>query len=374
MRILHATECAAMGTLQVILALTRELHSEGAEHTIIYCERAGETPQNLRSLFPRGVSFTKVASATSSPLRFMHEFPRALRRCVRDWQPDIVHLHSSKAGFVGRLALAAPRPRCQVLYSPHGLAFLDPDRPLRNSVFRMLERAAACTSATLVGCSQSETDLLNSLSCGRAISLENPVGDEFFSITNRQQAHRVIVTVGRLARQKSPERFAALARTLREQLPDVRCVWVGDGEFHYKAELEEAGCEVTGWVDRSTVIEYLSAATVYVQTSRWEGLPLAVIQAMAAGVPCVVNDCAGNRDAIDHGSTGFITQTAEEMVSGVRRLLEEPATREQMGAEARREALRRFGSKAFRKRVFQVYGMDKLPYLPSSVLQDGAAS
>jgi glycosyltransferase involved in cell wall biosynthesis len=99
---------------------------------------------------------------------------------------------------------------------------------------------------------------------------------------------------------------------------------------------------------------------MYIQTSKWEGMSIAVIQAMAAGIACVVNDCVGNRDAITHELTGLISTSDTAMAGYVLRLLDDPACRERMGLEARAVALRRFGRRAFGRRVMEVYGIADL--------------
>ncbi len=373
LRVLHATECAAAGTLNVMIALTRELAQAGTEQMVVYSERL-ETPPDVEKLFPAGVTLIKLPAARGTHMRFVTHLWRTLRYALDQWHPDIIHLHSSKAGFAGRLALSTMRESVQIIYSPHGLPFLDPERPLRNSLFKALEMLAARTRATSLGCGRSEAELLSALSGDSVSALENPVEDRFFAIERQRQPSPVVVSVGRLSRQKAPERFAFLTRSLREQLPGARCIWVGDGDAHYRTELLDAGCEVTGWIDSNEVVDYLSRASIYVQTSLWEGLPISVIQALAAGLPCVVHDCAGNRDAVSHGVTGFVAQSHADMKTYVVRLLADPVLREQMGAAARAEALRRFGAHAFRERVKQIYGITSAATLSHLPLGAGVAT
>jgi glycosyltransferase involved in cell wall biosynthesis len=356
MNVIHATECAASGTLNVLAALSHELAAAGARQLIVYSERP-ETPANLAALFPARVEFVRVPPARGLHAKFAADFWRALSGAVRAFKPDVLHLHSSKAGFLGRVARLAMRWPCRTFYSPHGLAFLDPDRRLRNAIVRSIEHLAARTGAEPVGCSAGEAELLTRLSGRRALLLENPVDERFLEIVAMPSQVRTVVTLGRLSRQKAPENFAAVARLVRQRRPDLRFEWIGDGDAHFKRELMAAGCEVTGWCTREQVAVHLAHAHVYLQTSRWEGLPISVIQALAAGVPCVVNDCIGNRDAVTHGLSGFVAGSIEEMARHVGALADDASLRARLGAAARTEARRRFGHAAFRAQVRQLYDL-----------------
>jgi glycosyltransferase involved in cell wall biosynthesis len=366
LRVVHATECAASGTLEMIVSLAHELAASGARQYFVYSPRP-ETPADLASRFPAGVEFVAVPAARGLHLAFARDFYDALVRVVRASSPDVLHLHSSKAGFIGRLARAAHRWPCRVLYSPHGLSFLDPDAPARNAVFRALEWLAARGGAVPVACGRGEAALLTRLSRRAPLLLENCIEDFFLGIGRQENPVPTIVTVGRLSRQKAPDSFATVARRVRAQRPGARFVWVGDGEPHYREMLEEAGVEVTGWCNREAVAGHLARAHVYLQTSRWEGLPIAVIQALAAGVPCVVNDCVGNRDAVSHGIDGFVESDAPALAASVVRLLADPPLRARLAAAARSEAARRFSRAAFRVQVRRLYGITESLADPASL-------
>ncbi len=268
-----------------------------------------------------------------------------------------MHLHSSRAGFVGRLALLGTRLRVPVFYSPHGLASLNRRYLLPSLLHAGLERLAARTHCTLVGCGRSEAALLTRIGRRPARLLENAVDDEFFSITRHEGKPPLVVSIGRICRQKAPERFAELAARFQIAEVPARFVWVGAGDAEGEACLRASGVEVTGWVAPEQVRQWLEQASVYVQTSRWEGMPLSVLQALAAGVPCVVNDAVGNRDAVRQGITGFVARNADEMVMTVQRLLQDETLRRRFSLAARRDAQERFSSASFRQRLLRLYGL-----------------
>lgn len=355
-RVLHATECLAAGTLQVMRAMAAALAQRGVEQTVVYSRRE-ESPADVPALFPAGVRLIEVPRASGHHAAFVGGLARALRQQCRDWRPQHVHLHSSKAGFVGRLALRGLQPAPRVYYSPHGLSFLDPRRPVANRVYRWLERWADSAAVQAVACGHGEGRLLEALTGRRAVVIENPVDESFFEVPAWQRGRCTVVTVGRLSRQKAPEVFAAAATELRRHLPHARLVWVGDGDAGQRHMLEACGCEVTGWLPREAVAQWLARADVYLQTSRWEGLPLAVLQAMAAGLPCVVTDVIGNHDAVRHGHSGLVAAGPAGLADALRLLLSDAPLRERMGAQARAEARRRFSEAAFGMRLSQLYGL-----------------
>ena len=131
--------------------------------------------------------------------------------------------------------------------------------------------------------------------------------------------------------------FAQLALRFEiDELP-TRFVWIGDGDPTQEARLRAAGVEVTGHIANNEVAEVLGRATVYLQTSVWEGMPVSLMSAMAAGLPCVVADVASHRDVVIHGKSGFIVRDIDDFDRHVRWLIDEP---ERAPAARRRGAAR----------------------------------
>jgi glycosyltransferase involved in cell wall biosynthesis len=351
--IVHVTECFASGTYDVIKNLAVALNRLGASQIILFSRRP-ETPNDFRENFPTGVEFIEVAPAKNTHLKFLRELKAAIDvLLIRG--VDIIHLHSSKAGFAGRVILATWAKHGDLYYSPHGLSFLDRERPFKNFLFKSLERFAGLVKCVPVGCGVSEAKILSLLTKQKSTMLENPVDPVFFTVPMPAQQLRTVLSVGRVSRQKAPERFGALANGVRKNKPDANFVWVGNGDEVLTQELSEADVEVTGWMTRSDVIVRYQQASIYVQTSRWEGLPISVLQAMAVGLPCVVMDAVGNRDTVTHGFSGFVAQNESEMIKYVEMLLDDEPLRLLFGERARVEAQNRFSDTAFLASVQSLY-------------------
>lgn len=154
----------------------------------------------------------------------------------------------------------------------------------------------------------------------------------------------VVVSVGRLAYQKAPEQLVEAAAALREaNVPPFAFVLVGEGEERPKVEaairahhLEDI-VHLVGAQPEASVNAWLMAADVFALASRFECFPLSILEACAAGLPCVVTDVGGNRESVQEGQNGFVVppERPDLMARVLRPLLEEPARRAEMGARAR---------------------------------------
>jgi glycosyltransferase involved in cell wall biosynthesis len=358
-KIIHVTESMAADTLAFLAQATRELAASGVCQVVLYSPRS-DTPQDLSAMFDARVELMALPSPSQGIVRYARTLRDELLRLLIEPDVAAVHLHASRAGFVGRIALLGTRLRVPVFYSPHGLACLNRKYWLPSLVYTGLERLAARTRCTLVGCGRSEAALLTRIGRRPARVLENAVDDDFFEIVRHETKPPLVLSIGRVCRQKAPERFAALAARFQIAEVPARFVWVGAGDAAGEACLRASGVEVTGWVEPDQVRRWLEQASVYVQTSRWEGMPLSVLQALAAGVPCVVHDAVGNRDAVRQGITGFVARNTDEAVMTVQRLLHDETLRRRFSLAARRDAHERFSSASFRTRLLRLYGLTQL--------------
>jgi glycosyltransferase involved in cell wall biosynthesis len=265
---------------------------------------------------------------------------RALRRLFRAFRPDIVHTHSSKAGFLGRLA-ARRELVPAVVHTVHGWSFHD-FMPRRNrAVFVGLERVAAKWTDRIV--TVSELDRSKGLAAGigslelysvihELNDLEPFLGADDAPATSRAGLGLptdapVIGTVGRLSDQKDPLTFVRAAAAVVTEIPEARFVMVGHGPLRSQVErlVGDLGLGdrflLTGV--RADVPAILRSFDVFLLTSLWEGMPLVIPQAMACRVPVVVSTADGNRELIRDGDNGLLVplNSPEQFARGVVRLL-----------------------------------------------------
>jgi glycosyltransferase involved in cell wall biosynthesis len=121
----------------------------------------------------------------------------------------------------------------------------------------------------------------------------------------------------------------------------MRFVWLGGGMPPPGAPLPD-NLEIAGWLSRKAVLARLSRAQVFCQTSLWEGLPIALLEAMALGLPVLAWPAVGNRELIVEGETGYTCRTAEEFAAHLHALADDPKRRAALGAAGRARIVRQY--------------------------------
>ena len=243
--ILHVTEAFGGGVFASVTQTCNGLAELGFNVHLAYSERP-ETPQQIREhLDPRVTLHRLQMTRSMNPIRDLRSLVDVVR-LLRRLRPDVVHLHSSKAGFLGRLAAFPLGIRERVFYSPRGLAFLRQDTsPLMRRWFRVFERVGATFGGTLVACSASELEQVQArIRPRRATMVENAV--DTAAVRPRQaraDATCRIGTLGRIGPQKDPAAFASLAEELAG--PGVSFTWIGGGDAEASGTLKRAGVTVT---------------------------------------------------------------------------------------------------------------------------------
>lgn len=341
MKIVHITETMTSGVLKYIQEVVHAVDWKKAEHTIVFSVR-DQTPEDVKSLFPERVRLIRVDLGLSGrPLSIV----RTLRGILRSEQPDIVHLHSTIAGVWGRLGIAAGFPQVQVLYTPHGYSFLMSHKPLLlRLAYWICEFVLSQVCGRIVACSRSEYLHARRLSPFRgSVLVENAIRPCPVPFAGASSPP-LVIGAGRMAEQKNPRLFVEIAAHVRQADANVQFVWVGDGSL--RKECEElnrrsgAGVRFTGWLSNGETVSWLSRAAVFLQTSRWEGLPYSVLESLAAGVPVVASDIRSHRDLFPDTYRGYLARNIEEYADYIRKLLNDPRLARQM-IESNWEAVER---------------------------------
>ena len=277
----------------------------------------------------------------------------ALRRVIRELRPSIVHTHSSKAGIVGRLAARLERVPV-VIHSVHGFGFtpLQP-APVR-ALYVAVERIAARWTDHFIAVSRANAEQgvglgifaperVSVIRSGIALRrFRDPAGDGGWRARLGLAPGACLVTqVGNFKAQKAPLDFVRIAAEVVRTLPATRFLMVGDGPLRVEAEAlaarlgVDAAVTFAGWVDDVPAV--LAATDVAVLTSRHEGLPRAVVEALAAGVPVVATAVDGTVEVVRDGENGFLASAGDvaALAGRVAELIADPELRSRLGSSPR---------------------------------------
>ncbi|HTL40302.1 MAG TPA: glycosyltransferase [Pseudolysinimonas sp.] len=245
---------------------------------------------------------------------------RAIRRGAETIGADVVHAHSSYAGFFVRTALRR-RPDRRLVYSPHCFAFERRDlSPLTRLAIRATEFLLARNTDTLAACSPGEARTASALRLKRVVYVPNVARVPALAMLEHRDPNRV-VGVGRIGAQKDPDFFrAAVLHLRRNGRPELDARWIGDGDDRVaRLRLERAGIPPTGWLSSFDAHCALGQAGVYLHTARWEGFPVSILEAVELGIPVIAREVPTLSGAI--ATPGITTpeqmaQAADELLRG----------------------------------------------------------
>jgi glycosyltransferase involved in cell wall biosynthesis len=272
----------------------------------------------------------------------------ALRQAIRSFQPDIVHTHSSKAGILGR-AVAHKERIPTVVHSIHGWGFTPLQSSIKRRIFLAAERRVAPWTDHFIAVSQANIDQGRAHGLlGENVSLIRSGIDlsAFGKLSNPANVRRqlaipdgslVVTQIGNLKPQKAPLDFVRMAAIVASTNPGVHFVIAGDGPLRRRVEdlVTELGIgdrvHLLGWW--ADIPALLSLTDIAVLTSRHEGLPRAVVEALAAGVPVVATAVDGTPEVVQDGVNGCVVPPgeSEQIAEKVRILLEDEDLRREMG-------------------------------------------
>ena len=339
MKIIHIVEASATGTLAMSALLASAQARQGDSVEVIYSRRE-ETPDNLEDHFDSRVKLVQIQMCSvAEKIKSIG----LIRKKLRSSDPDAVFMHSSFAGFLGRLAGLAILPNARFLYIPHCISFMREDvGRLKKMFFIGFEWFGAIKNSTYVACSRSEQIKISAcIPFRKCILVENAVKD-LPVLNDQSDGVQSVVTVGQIRLQKGPLEFASIARKVKSIMPDLTFRWVGDGEDEAKQALVDAGVEVTGWVTKDEVVDHLASSTIYLSSARWEGMPVSLIEANYARLPVVASRCPGNVDVVAHGETGWLFDSEVEAADLVLAALADPLGTSEIMEHAYKEAKRKF--------------------------------
>ncbi|EHK9061938.1 glycosyltransferase family 4 protein [Vibrio parahaemolyticus] len=262
---------------------------------------------------------------------------------------DIVHTHSSKTGLLGRLA-ARMAGVPLVIHTVHGFPFSSAKSKIIYMFYVFMEFLGGRLSHKVICLHENDKKICIDklkLSEDKLVVLPNGVNKNIFHPSDSSSLNLIrselklskdkiiIGMIGRLWEQKNPKAMVDAALSILSSRNDVVFVFVGEGEL--RASLEAMSdsysdnIKFLGW--RSDTADLLRSFDIFSLPSLWEGMPLAIIEAMATGLPCIVSNIPGNNHLIENGKNGFLFELTnnEDFVNSLLNLIDDEVLRKSMG-------------------------------------------
>lgn len=276
---------------------------------------------------------------------------RAIMTHLRQGPVDIVHAHSAKAGFLARAA-AHRVEGVRIMYTPHVFPFQMQTRAWQRRLYRWLERYAARWTDVTVCVSREEARIAGRLGSRTVAYIPNgvpvPAHDGRDGATPRlavelglPEDSLLVGAIGRLTRQKGPPVLIEAVAALRGRHPGVHVALIGDGELRPSLEAHARRHGIHDHVHflgrRRDATVLAGRIDVLAMPSLWEGLPYALLDAMAAATPVVASRVGGIPDAVTDGETGLLVPPGDAagLADAIASLAAAPDRRRRLGAAAR---------------------------------------
>lgn len=349
----------------------------------------GGGPRHIASLLACKSHITFYAAAPQQ-LPYYPLFQRHCRECLalpfRKFSPgaflrlvylvrkegiDVIHSHGTGGGIYGRL-LRLFYPRGVFIHTFHGIH--DKGWGVRRILYLLIEKVLGRLTHHYIFVSRSERQKAHSIGikADNCSVIQNGVDTEYhqnLAVDVEEKKKELVIrpgktvigTVGRLCYQKAPETGIRAVSLLIKDKRDVVYIMAGDGEEgdRVREEIERLGLQDSVLLlgDRNDVGEILKVMDIFVLPSRWEGLPLALLEAMASGIPVVASRVTGNTEAVLEGATGILVEpeSPEELFRAISLLLNSPDLRKEMGARGRKTAAENFDHGRMARETFEVY-------------------
>lgn len=350
-KILFIVEAMGGGVLTYIVDLANELVNT-YDMYIAYAVRK-QTPQNYKYYFDKRIHLIEVKNFERSinPAKDIKAFFE-IRSIAKKVKPDVIHLHSSKAGALGRFVFNGKD--IPLFYTPHGYSFLMQNHSIaKRLIYKAVETVCGKRNCMTISCGEGEHQetlkltknaayVNNGINMKKLQKLIDSVGtmaDHLFTV----------FTLGRICYQKNPVLFNQIALAM----PMVKFLWIGDGEL--RNELTAKNIEVTGWCKREDALKHSLRADVFLLTSLWEGLPISLLESMYMKKLCVVNDVIGNRDVIHNGENGFVCDDVDSFVKAIKSAEDRENYIEQYIERAYNDVLKKYNTAIMAEQYSRIY-------------------
>jgi glycosyltransferase involved in cell wall biosynthesis len=357
------------GPSNVLLALLGELAKRGVENVVVALKPAPRGRSPRMAIERTGSEYIEL---TMGPSMLDFTVLPGLVRILRKEKPDVLQCNLIRANLYGKLAarLAGGVP---VIAVAHNMEQYMESSDAVSRITRFAERRTRAMAAAQVSVSDAVAGMVAGVLGVNAEAVEviqNGIGpiqnasprEESCKLLGIPRDLVVVGTVGRLHAQKNYPLLLRAVACASARMRDLRLVIIGDGEEseNLRALAAELGVDrLVYWTGRrSDVQQVMSALDIFAMTSDYEGLPIALIEAMRAGIPCVVTRAGGMPEAVIDGETGYVVDRRD--LEGVSRALltlaGDPTLRVAMGRAAKARFHSHYSAERMTSEYMKLYG------------------
>lgn len=278
---------------------------------------------------------------------------------------DVVHVHSAKAGFLGRIGATLAKKKS--IYTPHGISYLS-FTGLKRMIFFLLEVFAKKFTYSVLACSESEK-----IRCLYEVGIPEEKIKVIPNAINvkedlpklRPISQRLnIGVVARLTYQKNPVLFVEIANEIKSLFPFATFSILGAGlHDHLKDEvlryIEKYGLndnfKIYEWGSFDSVEDYLRTLDIFLMPSVFEGLPFSLLEAINENVLCVTSKCDGCTDVINNNENGFSCMSIDDYVRSVKKAIMDPELAFRLKCQAKNDLQEKYNLDYYIKKLEYFY-------------------
>lgn len=348
-RILMVCEAFGGGVFTYVSQLCNDMVDEFDVY-LAYSLRP-QTPKNYEDFLDKRVhliEMKKVGVKGLTNLKSNIAAIKELRQIEKDVQPDVIHLHSSVAGGLGRIAYKGKNNT--IVYTPHGYAHILMGPGKKSMVYKFAEKVLGNRALTLTCCESEDKEAkkfskrtayietgVNLVELSESLDGIKPVKNDKFTV----------FTLGRACVQKQPQLFNSIA----ELVPDARFVWIGNGEL--ENELKAPNIEVTGWKPRQEALGMAKGADAFILCSLGEAIAMSLIENMYIKRLILVSNTMGNKSVIKDGINGYVCDKAEEYAEHIKASMKELP--KELPENAYKDVLNIYNTNVMKKKYIKFY-------------------
>lgn len=354
--------------MKILLITLRADHGGGPQHVDLIVNNLSSNYEvfiacpNDKPYYEQWQENTKVKTIYKLPHRkFNLEKLFGLNQFIKENQITIVHSHGKGAGIYSRL-LKLLNSKLKIIHTLHGF-HIQEYGTLKKHVYIYIERFLTLLTDKFLNVSNGEKDIcldFNIFKTDQSEVIYNGIKQIELVEDAKQKVNLqdkiVITTISRFDYQKNMFFGYEIAKRFKDN-KNIVFLWLGDGDdkeaLEHQAKAEDVNIVFTGFTKEIAL--YLSATYIYLSTSRWEGLPYALIEAQSLGLPIVATNVVGNNEVVVNDKNGFLFESADEACERIGRLIENKSLYDNFSHDAKQNFKDKFEIKIMINKTENMY-------------------